>query len=202
MTDRPHGSHAKYAIERCRCEPCRLAQRVYNRNRIRQMSRPDGVWQPYVDAGPVRDHVQWLQTCGVGIKTIAKLSGVAHGTLSKLMFGDLQRHMPPSRRVRPTTAKRVMAVMPNHASGAQKVPAAPTWRLLNDLIRRGWSRAELARRLGGQGPGLQIHRHQVLASTARKVERLHAELARVPVIPRKTRWGVRPVPAHLKARAS
>jgi hypothetical protein len=194
---REHGTHARYAIDRCRCDPCRRAQREYNRNRVRQMSRPDGIWCPYVDAGPVRDHVAWLRTCGIGLKSLAKLAGVPHGTLSKLMYGDPARHMAPSRRVQSATAQRIMAVMPNMAAGAQRVPAAPTWRLLDDLIHRGWPRAELARRLGHQGPGLQIRRTRVLASTARQVERLHAELVRMPVIPRKTRWGIRPMPPRL-----
>jgi hypothetical protein len=196
---RPHGTHAKYAVDRCRCAPCRQAQRGYNRNRIRQMSRPDGIWCPYVDAEPTREHVQWLATCGVGIKTVAKLSGVPHGSLSKLMYGDRARGMAPSRRVRPVTASRILAVMPNHAAGAQQISAAPTWRLLDDLIGRGWSRSELARRLGFKTPALQISRRAVRASTARKVERLHAELAQMSVIPRKTRWGLRPVPAVRRA---
>lgn len=191
---REHGTHAKYAVDRCRCEPCRLAQREYNRNRVRQMSRPDGVWRPYVDAGPAREHIEWLRSCGVGIKTVAKLSGVPHGGLSKLMYGDRARGMGPSRRIRPATAERILAVMPAMATGAQKVPAGPTWRLLDELITRGWSKSELARRLGFESPALQISRQAVRASTARKIEGLHAELSQVHVIPRKTRWGLRPTP--------
>lgn len=199
MAERPHGSHAKYALDRCRCDLCRRAQREYNLRRGRAIARPDEVWCPYVEAGPVREHIEWLATCGIGLKSLARLAGVPHGTLSKLVNGDPARQMPRSRRVRPTTARKVMAVMPYHAAGAQRVPAAPTWRLLNELITLGWSRAELARRLGHQGPGLQVNRTRVLASTARRVERLHAELVRLPVIPRKTRWGLRPVPARRQA---
>lgn len=196
---REHGTHAKYAVDRCRCDPCRLAQREYNRRRYRAIARPDGHWCPYVDAEPVREHIQWLASCGIGLKSLAKLAGVPHGTLSKLVYGDAARNMAPSRRVRPHTARRIMAVMPHHAAGAQRVPAGPTWRLLNELIALGWSRAELARRLGHQGPGLQIRKDRVFASTARQVEQLHAELSRVRVIPKKTRWGIRPTPANLLA---
>lgn len=195
---REHGTHAKYTVDRCRCEPCRRAQREYNRMRVRAIARPDEVWCPYVDAGPAREHVKWLATCGVGVKSLAKLSGLPHGTLSKLVYGDRARGMPPSRRIRPATAERIFAVLPNMAAGAQKVPAGPTWRLLEDLIGRGWSRAELARRLGNQGPGLQVSRTAVRASTARAVERLHAELVRMPVIPKKTRWGVVPTPVPVR----
>lgn len=196
---REHGSHAKYALERCRCDLCRQAQREYNRARVRAIARPDETWCPYIDAAPVREHIEWLASCGIGLKSLAKLAGVPHGTLSKLVYGDRARGMPPSRRVRPFTAQKITAIMPYHAAGAQRVPAAPTWRLLNELIALGWSRAELARRLGHQGPGLQINKTRVLASTARQVERLHAHLANIPVIPRKTRWGLRHVPARRQA---
>ena len=199
---RAHGTHAKYALDHCRCDPCRLAQREYNRRRYRAISRPDEIWQPYIDADPIREHVRWLATCGIGLKTLAKLAGVSHGTLSKLMYGDPTRHMAPSKRVRPATAHKITAVMPNMAAGAQRVPAAPTWRLLNELIAIGWSRAELARRLGHQGPGLQIRHDRILASTARQVEQLHANLIPIRVIPKKTRWGLRLVPVLPHRQAS
>jgi AraC-like DNA-binding protein len=194
MGERAHGTHAKYAVEHCRCDDCRLAQRDYNRNRLRQLSRPDGVWCPYVDAGPARDHLAWLASCGVGLKTVARVGGLSHGTLSKLVYGEPARGMGPSKRIRPATAEKIMAVMPHQAAGAQRVPAGPTWRLLDELIARGWSRSELARRLGATTPALQVGRHRVRASTARAVEVLHAELVDIDVVPKKTRWGVRPTP--------
>lgn len=195
MAERPHGTHAKYAVDRCRCDPCRLAQREYNRMRLRAIARPDEAWCPYVDAGPAREHIEWLRSCGIGLKSLTLLSGVSHGTLSKLMYGDGLRNMGPSRRVRPATAEKIMATMPAMATGAQKIPAGPTWRLLDELIGRGWAKSELSRRLGHRGPGLQISRQLVRASTARAVERLHAELMRIDLIPKRTRWGVRPTPA-------
>jgi len=185
---RPHGSYVKYVVERCHCEPCRQANRAYERRRVRAIARPDEDWCPYVDAQPAREHVRWLRTCGVGLKTVARLSGIPHGSLSKLMYGDPKRRMAPSKRIRPETARRILAVLPNHAAGAQKIPAAPTWRLLDKLIARGWTKAELARRLGQQGPGLQVAREAVRASTARKVEQLYSELAGQSAPARRNRW--------------
>ena len=183
---RPHGSYVKYVVEKCRCEPCRVANRAYERRRVRAIHRPDETWQPYVDADPAREHIAWLRTCGVGLKTVACLSGVPHGALSKLVYGDTVRG--PSKRIRPATEKKILAVMPFHATGAQKVPAGHTWRLLNELLAKGWTKGELARRLGNQSPALQIGRDLVRASTARAVERLHAELIIQPAPPRRTRW--------------
>lgn len=178
----------KYVVERCRCEPCTPANRAYELRRTRAIRRPDGDWRPYVDATPAREHVEWLRACGIGLKTIAGLGGVPHGSLSKLIYGDPKRGMGPSRRIRARTAQRIMAVLPNRAAGAQKVPAAYTWRLLDDLIRNGWTKRDIAARLGQQSGGLQISRRAVRASTARAVERLHADLSTRPVPPRRTRW--------------
>lgn len=188
MTERPHGNYVKYVVERCRCEPCRTANRAYELHRTRSIRRPDVEWCPYVPADDAREHVQWLRSCGVGLKSIAKLSGVPHGSLSKLVYGDPQRGMGPSRRIRAETSRRILAVLHSHAAGAQKVPAAYTWRLLDRLIARGWTRAELARRLGQQGPGLQLGHRFVRAATARAVERLYAEVADQPAPRRRTRW--------------
>lgn len=187
-THRLHGSYVKYVVERCRCEPCRTANRAYELHRRRSIQRPDAQWCPYVDADEAREHVEWLRSCGIGLKGLAKLSGVPHGSLSKLVYGDPKRGMGPSRGIRPETARRILAVLPTHAAGAQKVPATYTWRLLDRLIAAGWTKAELARRLGQQGPGLQISRNLVRASTARAVERLYDEVAGQPAPRRRSRW--------------
>lgn len=182
---RPCGSHVKYVVERCRCDDCRAANRAYELNRQRAIRRG---WQPYVDAGAAREHVEWLRTCGIGLKTLAVLAGVPHGSLSKLMYGDPKRGMAPSKGIRPETSRRILAVMPWAAAGRQRVPAAHTWRLLNDLVARGWTKSELARRLGRQTRALQLGDQYVLGSTARAVEQLHAELITQPAPPRRTRW--------------
>lgn len=184
---RRHGTHAKYVVEKCRCEPCTKATRDYERQRVHAINRPDETWVPYVPAGPARRHVRALMALGIGPKTVAKLSGVPHGAISKLLYGDYKGRRP-SRRIRPETARRLLAVTPEMASGAQKVDAGPTWALLDDLIAKGWTRAELARRRGQKGPGLQVRRTKVRASTARAVERLHAEIAATVPPPKRSRW--------------
>lgn len=184
---RPHGSYAKYVVELCRCPRCREANCAYERRRQRAMRRPDEVWMPYVPAGPARRHLRELAAAGIGPKSVAAISGVSHGTISKLLYGN-HRGRRPSRRIRAETASKLLAVTPEMATGAQKVDAASTWALLNDLIERGWTRVELAHRLGQKGQGLQVGKGKVRASTARKVERLHQELIRVAAPPRRTRW--------------
>ena len=185
---RPHGTKAKYVIERCGCEPCRQANRAYERARIHAMHRPDEAWVPYVPAGPVRRHLEALQAQGVGHKTVAQLAGLSASSVGKILYPSRYRGMGTSKRVREETARRILAVTADQAAGAQKVPATPTWALLDDLIARGWTKSELARRLGQNGPGLQVSRSTVRASTARKVEQLHAELKDQTPPPRRSRW--------------
>lgn len=114
----------------------------------------------------------------LGLKTVAQPSGVSHGTLSKLVYGDRGRGMAPSERIRPRTNEAILAVRLKDAAAAQKVPAGPTWALLGDLLARGYARSELARALGSEAKtaSLQIARDRVRASTARRVEELHHRL--------------------------
>lgn len=184
------GTRAKYVIEKCRCAPCREAVRLYEQKRQRAIRRPDEVWVPYVPAGKARRHVKDLAEYGIGLKTVAKVSGVAHGTLSKLVYGDPARRMGPSRRIRPETERRILAVSIEDAAGGAKIPAGPTWRLLDDLIARGFTKSWLAAELGvtAKMPALQISRASVEALTARKVAELHRRLEGVAAPPKRTRW--------------
>lgn len=187
---RPHGSYVKYVVERCRCEPCRQANREYERRRVHAMSRPDEVWAPYVPAGRARRHLEELAVAGVGLKTVAKMSGVPHGSLSKLVYGE--RGKPPSRRIRPETARRILAVKATDAADGQRVDGARTIALLDELVARGFTKTFLATELAGRPrPSLQLARRrdgQVRASTARKVEELYRRLDGVEPPPRRSRW--------------
>lgn len=187
---RAHGTYAKYVVERCGCEPCRGANRAYVRRRQRSMARPDELWLPYVPAGPARRHLAALARQGIGLKTVAKLTGLAHGALSRIVYGDPARGSAPSKRVRPETLSAILGVEAQQASGGQKVPAGPTWALLDQLLTAGYTRTFLAAALGSRGkhPSLQIRRDRVRGSTARAVEALHRRLIDQQPPPRRTRW--------------
>jgi transcriptional regulator with XRE-family HTH domain len=169
-------------VERCGCEACKAAKAAYNRRRSQAITRPDEVWLPYVSAEPARRHLAALSAAGVGLKTVARLSGVSHGALSKIVYGEPGRGRPPSRRVRPRTLEAILAIRVDDAGGKQRVDAARTWELIQELTVAGYTRGELARALGSRAtvPTLQIGRQSVLASTARAVERLHRALMRRP----------------------
>ncbi|TYK45190.1 sigma-70 family RNA polymerase sigma factor [Actinomadura decatromicini] len=143
-----HGTLGAAKIDGCNCDACRAADRRYMNRRYRLMAY--GQWQPYVDAAPVRDHVRRLQEFGVGWMTVARLSGVPRGSMSKLLYGDGPRGMAPSKRVRPATAAALLAIEPSMdvlADGAM-VDGTGTRRRMQALVAIGWPQARLAERLG------------------------------------------------------
>lgn len=187
---RKHGDRARYVHgpdendqpgKGCRCDSCRDAIAIYERERKRRTT------PAYVAAGPARAHVEWLGTQGVGLKQVAKVSGVAHGTLWKLMYGKDGR---PSRRVRHSTAERLLAVTPSAGAGGSRVPAGPVWADVEKLLARGWAKSAIAKAVGQTGPGLQLGTEVVTRRNAQAVRALLDE----PVPPRRSRWGVHPVP--------
>lgn len=195
---RAHGSYVKYTIEGCRCDPCRQAASDYEKARQKRLAMER--WHPerakWVDAEPVRQHVRSLMAGkkgsnrGMGWKRIAEQAGVPTGTLWKLLYGPKDRG--PSKRIRSDNAAKLLAVEPNLADGA-KVPAGPTWRLVNEIVShhdqevgtvtgRGGKRPYgggvwLARQLTGpQANALQLSRRWVSVRHARKVKEIHDRL--------------------------
>lgn len=137
---------------------------------------------PYVSAAAARAHLAALARAGVGLKTVARLSGVSHGSLSQIVYGQPRQGRPPSRRIRPQTLRSILAVTTTQARGGQRVDAAPTWTLVDELVAAGYSRRFLARALGSEAasPRLQLGKTLVRASTARAVEDLHRRLLKRP----------------------
>jgi hypothetical protein len=193
VSHREHGTYVKYVQDRCRCDLCRAANRDYKRQRAQRIA------PPYVAAGPVRAHLRELGAAGVGLKQVARVSGVSHGTLSKLMYGDGPRGRAPSKRVRPETAEKLIAVTPSDIAAGAKVPAGPTHAHIERLVAAGVPKRRIAERLGQNGPGLQVGRQEVTAGTARMVAAMASEMdAGTLVTVRRSRHGdqvIAPAPA-------
>jgi hypothetical protein len=176
-----HGTYAAYVLDRCRCRRCRDANVAIERVRAREIAY--GRWQPYIDAQPVREHVARLRAGGYGLPRIARLSGVSHGALWKLVYGKPRADgtCTPSKRVRPATAARLLALEVTLENLGSRRPVDPTGtrRRLQALVALGWSQTELGRRIDFlpgnltrviHGPG------HVGAGTARKIRALYLEL--------------------------
>lgn len=178
----PHGTRARYTLDRCHCRDCRQANRSAERDRQRQIAY--GRWQPYVDAGPTRSHIAQLREQGVGLKRLATLSGVSHGSLSQLVYGCPVRGRGPSRRIRPDSAAKILAVAGtlDDLGSRVGVDATGTHRRLQALVARGWSMARLARQLGVDPTNLpaMMRRAHVSAGIARAVEDVYEIMWNTP----------------------
>jgi len=189
-TQRAHGTHACYVLDRCGCQPCCDANTAYERRRRHAINRPDEVWRPYVSAAPARRHLKQLAEAGVGLKQVAKVSGLGHGVLSKLVYGDRARNMGPSRRIRQVTADKILAVTVADVADGAKVDGSATWALIEELVAAGYTKTWIAGQLGRSVGNLR-RRPLVRASTAQAVAELHRRYIDRPAPARNTRWGPR-----------
>lgn len=121
------------------------------------------VWNGTVPVGPVRAHLLELSRAGVGYKSVADACDVPSSIVAKALRGE--------GTIRASTAKRILDVDAGAIADSALVDAAPTWTLIRRLLREGFTKGELALRLGYQTRALQIGRRRVLASTAAKVRR-------------------------------
>lgn len=177
MTERPHG-YARYKIDGCRCYTCGYATSQYRDMRERAISY--GTWEPFVDAEPVRSHVRMLSEAGIGWKRVARLAGVSNGSFSKLMFGVKSQGRPPSAKIRPGTAEKILAIEPSidNLADSALVASLGTVRRLQALVRRGWPQSELSARLAMADGNFStlLRRPSVTAETARAVRELYNRL--------------------------
>jgi hypothetical protein len=187
-----HGTRAAYVKDRCRCTDCTAANSAASRTATRD--RVYGRWHPYIDAGPVREHIAALRAAGIGVERIAHLAGISVRHIRELAqqcHGD----SPGTRRVRPDTATRVLAIGIHDASRAphSRVDATGTRRRLQALQAVGWTAELLAAQLGRR-PG-SLHRsmtcESVTARTAHDVATLYERL-----------WNTRPPRATEGQRAA
>jgi len=176
-----HGTHACYVLDRCRCDPCRHANTAYEKKRRRWTGEFPIEEHPYTDADQARQIVQTLKRKGMGLKTVASESGIAHGTLWKLIYGMPGRG--PSKRVRRETLEALAAVLDGLAfddyqlAGGAKIPAREAWEIVDELVARGWWKAEIGRRISGNpdSKSLQMGRRFVTVSTLRTLRELTCE---------------------------
>lgn len=143
-----HGTLTRRKTYACKCPDCRACDRNYMNTRSRLMAY--GRWQPLIDAEPVRAHVRMLMTYGIGWQRVCLLSGVSNGGVSRLLYGDKTRGYVPSKRVRTTTADKLLAVRPALESVAPRahVDGTGTRRRLQALVANGWPQMRLGAELG------------------------------------------------------
>lgn len=158
---------------RCRGTGCTEANSRYEAHRSRQ--RLYGIEADFVDAAPVREHINALRQSGLGLRRIAALSGVSRSTLSELYAERPGRNT--KQRVRSSIARKLLAVDSGQDSLAAAAPvdATGTHRRIQALVALGYSYTRLGAGLGLSGGNVaaMLQRQSVQARTARKVSDLY-----------------------------
>lgn len=164
---RPHGTYAKYVVERCHCDECRAANRAYERKRTREnLERRYGARPPiFIDAADTREHLFALSAAGIGPLQVRQLSGVGHTAQWKIRSRRVLR-------VHPETERAICSVgTGDHVFMRSMLDAAPGHVIVARLQDRGWTKAAMAKVLGYQSPALQVAKSQrCTLRTLRKLE--------------------------------
>lgn len=162
---------------RCRCGDCMEYRRETHR---RYRADKKAGRSSFVDAQPVRAHVNNLIRYGMGWHRVAVAARVPSNTLSYLLYGSRSQGKPPAKRVHVMTARRLLAVTfkPDEQPDNQTMDGTGTRRRLQALHYAGWTWRQVAARLGvrEQAVGIMLRHGLVLGRTFRAVKAVHAEL--------------------------
>ncbi|MDR2220989.1 MAG: hypothetical protein LBE24_10510 [Methylobacillus sp.] len=161
--DKPHGTRIKY-MGGCRCAPCKAANTAYERER--SIARKQGDWNGLVPASRARQHILALSRDGVGRKAVCAASDVAESIVVAIRSGQ-------KTQIRAQTERKILAVTRDARSGHALVPAIRTWRLIDKMLRWGYSKSELAKRLGYANRALQFQKTNVTVRNAFDVQQLY-----------------------------
>jgi hypothetical protein len=160
------GTRAKYSAG-CRCFDCKRANTEYEKARAK--ARKEGDWNGLIDAKPVRLHLKALSRKGIGTRTICEYTGLGRTLVTKVKSGQ-------RLKIRKRNADLLLAVDTSCITGGTLISAKPVWRDIDWLLNEGFTRAEIAKRLGYKMPSLQIGKKKVTGRTRVKVQRLVGKL--------------------------
>lgn len=168
---RQHGTHSAYSAG-CRCDPCRVAHREYERNRARHRRRVSYGFElkddKFVDASEAREHLLFLETKKIGLRSISESSGVATSWLLLIKQGK-------KKQIGLAVHNKIIAVPAKPISSGQFISAEPSKKLVAELIDLGYTRGHLGYLLGDK------HRHLILRTwirveRAERIKKLHERL--------------------------
>ena len=162
----PCGTRAKYIGAHCRCMLCRAANSRYQTERERL--KKEGKGNPLVSAASARRHILSLSGLGVGRRAIADACDLRADTIHRI-------RTRAKKHIRKSTERAILSVTKDAVADRALIPASPTWWRIRVLLHEGFSRRELARRLGSKAkvPALQLRTTRITARNANKVEKLY-----------------------------
>jgi len=157
-----HGTAHGYRLG-CRCLPCAHARAVYRQS--------DGHRAPRVDATPAREHLQRLAQRGIGLTQASRLSGIARPTLQAIRNG--------TRRSIAARLEEAIASIPAIPAMGALTSGYPVRRMLAWFRLEGFTKADIARRLGLRTPHVQFVHRCCTYRTAARVRALYRKVAQV-----------------------
>lgn len=183
------GTSTCYTAHRCRCANCREGHRVMEAARRKAHAYGRYV-SPFVEAAPVRAHIQMLREFGLGDARIAVLAGVSTIGVRTIIYGRQSTGRGRGKPIKVTErekAAKILAVQPDAsmlAPGAQ-FSARGAQRRLQALTAIGWPLMYLAARLGVARPTLDavMRNRKVTARRHREIAALFDELWATPFEP-------------------
>jgi hypothetical protein len=159
-----HGTRVRY-MTGCKCVPCRAANSRYETERA--LARQNGDWNGLVFADRARAHLRILSRRGIGRRLISDACGVSDSMLHEIKKGR-------KRRIRARTERAILSITDELRGDKTLLDAGPVWAKIDLLLRHGFSRAEIARRIGMRMPKLQLNSEVVTARSAMRIEKLCA----------------------------
>jgi hypothetical protein len=209
-----HGTHARYVLARCRCEPCRVSNREYEMDRQARRRPPyhlkyspsGKLWvvrhgksgkivartptkahaqrqadklnaehttsSELISTEKALEHIRWLQSQGVGIKTISRASTVSGSVINRMIDGDIER-------TRRSTTAKILSVGPDVVTNGARMRADDTMALVGILVDAGYTRGWIAEKLGAQSAALQVGRAGwISVGKARAIHRIYLRAAK------------------------
>lgn len=161
-----HGQRIRY-MGGCHCMLCRAAASRYEC--MRAAARKAGDWNGLISADRARKHLLRLSRSGVGRRSVAAACDVSQTVIFDVKSGR-------KKQIRARTERKILAVTRDAVGGNTIVKGDRTWRLIRRLLSEGFTKAELARRLGYASAAIQIHREQITARNAVRVERFYKRI--------------------------
>jgi len=174
-----HGTAATYVSQKCRCQECKTANTVRQRERSR--AKLFGKYESkFVDVAPVREHLESLVKRGWGTRTIALKSGVHRTQVTNVLYGRSGSDPRPTqlKQISRTNAEKLLALRFSlDVPGGVSVNARGAHRRMQALAAQGFSLAWQARQIGWstQNYSQLLKRKTISAATFNKIKALFDE---------------------------
>lgn len=160
---RPHGDRLRY-IAGCRCDECRRANTAYEK--ARAIARKAGDWNGIVPAKKARAHMLKLSKQGVGRRAVQAVTDISDTVLFDIRSGT-------KKNIRARTERLILAVTKDMASDHALIPSAPSLKLIDKLISKGYTKTQLAQLLEYENRALQFNFEQITVANAFQIRKLY-----------------------------